>query len=61
MLATRGFHVLVYQTAQIMGLAWRGNVTPVAHVPDPDVAWQMPMHLAGLPVCGIDEVRVAPR
>ena len=60
LLATRGFHVLVYQTAQIMGLAWRGNVTPVAHVPDPDVAWQMPMHLAGLPVCGIDEVRIAP-
>src|SRR5262249_39605289 len=55
-LAKRGFHVVVYQTAQIMGMAWRGNVTPVAHVPDPDVAWQMPRHLAGLPVSGVDFV-----
>ncbi len=50
----QGFQVLVYQTAQIMGLAWRGRVTPVAHVPDPDVAWQLPHHLVGLPVSGID-------
>jgi glycosyltransferase involved in cell wall biosynthesis len=49
-----GFHVLVYQTAQIMGMAWRGNVTPVAHIPDPDVVWQLPHHLVGLPVSGID-------
>ena len=53
-LGDKGFHVVVYQTAQIMGMAWRGDVTPVAHVPDPEVAWQMPMHLAGLPVAGID-------
>ncbi|HEX8174960.1 MAG TPA: class I SAM-dependent methyltransferase [Pyrinomonadaceae bacterium] len=49
-----GFNVLVYQTQQIMGLAWRGKVTPVAHVPDPDVAWQLPHHLIGLPVSGIE-------
>jgi glycosyltransferase involved in cell wall biosynthesis/predicted O-methyltransferase YrrM len=56
-LRERGFNVLLYQTAQMMALAWRGNVTPVAHVPDPDVAWQIPMHLEGLPISGFDEVR----
>jgi len=50
-LAERGFHVVVYRTAQIMAMAWRGDVRPVMHLPDPDVAWQDPPHLAGLPVC----------
>lgn len=53
-LADKGFHVVVYQTAQLMGLAWRGDVQPVTHIPDPEVAWQMPPHLAGLPVSGVD-------
>lgn len=53
-LQEKGFHVVVYQTAQIMGMAWRGDVAPVAHTPDPNVAWQMPLHLAGLPVSGVD-------
>ena len=48
-----GFNILIYQTAQIMGLAWRGDVTPIAHVPDPDVPWQLPHHLIGLPVSGV--------
>jgi glycosyltransferase involved in cell wall biosynthesis len=59
-LAEKGFHVVVYQTAQIMALAWRGNVTPVAHVPDPEVAWQVPIHLAGLPISGVDFKPPAP-
>jgi glycosyltransferase involved in cell wall biosynthesis len=54
LLAEHGFQVVVYQTAQIMGMAWRGDVTPVAHVPDPEVAWQLPPHLAGLPISGVD-------
>ena len=54
LLEREGFHVLVYQTQQIMGLAWRGQVTPVAHTPDPEVAWQLPHHLVGLPVSGVD-------
>lgn len=53
-LQREGFNVLLYQTAQIMGIAWRGDVTPVAHVPDPDVPWQLPHHLVGLPVSGVD-------
>lgn len=54
LLMREGFRVLIYQTQQIMGLAWRGRVTPVAHVPDPEVAWQLPHHLVGLPVSGVD-------
>src|SRR5919112_1735603 len=54
LLEREGFHVLLYQTQQIMGLAWRGQVTPVAHIPDPEVAWQLPHHLVGLPVSGVD-------
>jgi glycosyltransferase involved in cell wall biosynthesis len=53
-LEEKGFHVVVYQTAQIMAMAWRGDVTPIAHVPDPEVAWQVPQHLAGLPISGVD-------
>lgn len=44
-----GFQVVLYQTAQIMGLAWRGDVSPPRHVPDPEVAWQIPVHLTDLP------------
>ncbi|MDX6529186.1 MAG: hypothetical protein QOH41_1476 [Blastocatellia bacterium] len=54
LLQREGFNVLVYQTAQIMGIAWRGNVTPVAHLPDADVSWQLPHHLVGLPVSGVE-------
>ncbi len=54
LLAERGFHIVVYQTAQIMALAWRGEVNPIAHIPDPDVAWQVPPHLEGLPISGVD-------
>lgn len=59
LLQREGFQVLVYQTQQIMGIAWRGNVTPVKHVPDPDVPWQLPHHLIGLPVSGVDFDKVA--
>jgi SAM-dependent methyltransferase len=53
MLEAKGFHILLYQTMQIMGIAWRGNVAPVHHVPDPAVPWQLPHHLVGLPVSGV--------
>jgi HEAT repeat protein len=35
-----------------MGVAWRGNVTPVPHQPDPRVEWSLPAHLRGHPVSG---------
>ena len=53
-LQRQGWKVVVFQTAQIMGMAWRGRVSPPAHVPDPEVLWQLPHHLVGLPVAGVD-------
>ncbi|MEK6541817.1 MAG: class I SAM-dependent methyltransferase [Pseudomonadota bacterium] len=51
-LEAHGFNVMLYQTMQIMAVAWRGAVQPVHHIPDPAVIWQLPHHLAGLPVSG---------
>jgi predicted O-methyltransferase YrrM len=47
-----GWHTMVYQTMQIMGVAWRGAVQPVPHTPDPDQPWTLPDHLASFPVSG---------
>lgn len=47
-----GWEVLLYQTMQIMGVAWRGNVQPVTHTPDPAVIWNLPLHLAKYRVSG---------
>jgi hypothetical protein len=44
-LRARRWNVRLYQTMQIMGAAWRGNVQPVRHEPDPRVAWRLPEHL----------------
>jgi GT2 family glycosyltransferase/glycosyltransferase involved in cell wall biosynthesis len=49
---SQGWQVLVYQTMQIMGVAWRGDVKPVSHKPDPTIAWSLPLHLAKYPVSG---------
>jgi predicted O-methyltransferase YrrM len=46
-LKQRGWQTVVYQTMQIMGAAWRGNVEPVKHQPDPNISWQLPAHLHG--------------
>jgi predicted O-methyltransferase YrrM len=42
-----GWRTMIYQTAQIMGVAWRGEVAPVAHRPDPTQTWRLPDHLEG--------------
>ena len=47
-----GWRTMVYQTMQIMGVAWRGEVTPVAHIPDPRIFWTLPRHLDGYAVSG---------
>ena len=49
-LQQQGWKVMIYQTMQIMGVAWRGNVEPVMHQPDPQVDWHLPMHLQHYPV-----------
>jgi predicted O-methyltransferase YrrM len=51
-LAAKGFSVMAYQTAQMMGVAWRGAVAPVKHKPDPAQHWQIPDHLTGISISG---------
>jgi predicted O-methyltransferase YrrM len=45
-LRQQGWNTMIYQTMQIMGVAWRGTARPVAHIPDPTIAWPLPAHLA---------------
>ncbi|MBD2201231.1 glycosyltransferase [Calothrix sp. FACHB-1219] len=52
-LKQRGWKTLVYQTMQIMGVAWRGNVQPIQHQPDPKINWQLPSHLQSYIVSNI--------
>lgn len=47
-LKSRGWHTRVYHTAQIMAVAWRGEVDPPAHQPDPRVDWDIPEHVMPL-------------
>jgi hypothetical protein len=51
-LAARGFSVMAYQTAQMMGVAWRGAIAPIEHQPDPAQHWQVPDHLVGIRISG---------
>jgi hypothetical protein len=48
-----GWDTLVYQTMQIMAVAWRGKVTPITHIPDPAVLWSLPSHLMSYRVSGV--------
>ena len=54
-LARKGWNTMVYNTMQIMGVAWRGNVEPIAHIPDPRVHWTVPAHLQHMPVSGVSQ------
>ena len=47
-----GWRVMAYQTAQMVGVAWRGDVAPVPHTPDPTQAWTVPDHLRGIAIAG---------
>ena len=51
-LAERGWRTMIYQTMQIMGVAWRGNVQPIEHRPDAGIVWPLPLHLRRYPLCG---------
>jgi predicted O-methyltransferase YrrM len=48
-----GWNVMAYQTAQMLGVAWRGEIAPVAHKADPLQNWRVPDHLAGIPISGV--------
>ena len=52
----KGWHTMIYQTMQIMGVAWRGNVQPVIHQPDHNISWHLPAHLQGYVISGITSI-----
>lgn len=60
-LKQRGWHTVIYQTMQIMGAAWRGNVQPVKHQPDPNISWELPAHLQGYDVSGMPASKQLPK
>jgi hypothetical protein len=51
-LRSLGWSCMVFQTMQIMGVAWRGNVKIPVHIPDPKVSWTLPDHLRTFMVSG---------
>ncbi|GET42080.1 class I SAM-dependent methyltransferase [Microseira wollei] len=57
-LKQRGWNTMIYQTMQIMGVAWRGNVEPVIHQPDPKIEWHLPEHLQHHPVSGTNKPQI---
>lgn len=36
-----GFKFRLYRTSQLVGVCWRGDVTPPDHIGDPNVAWPL--------------------
>ncbi|WP_199321251.1 TylF/MycF/NovP-related O-methyltransferase [Microcoleus sp. FACHB-831] len=46
----KGWQTMIYQTMQIMGVAWRGNIEPLSHEPDPNIKWHLPEHLQQHPI-----------
>ena len=54
-LASRGWNTMVYNTMQIMGVAWRGNVEPIAHIADPKIPWTLPAHLQHMAISGVSQ------
>lgn len=56
-LRDRDWKIEVYQTMQIMGVAWRGKVQPILHQPDPNISWTLPSHLQGYSVSGTSEIQ----
>jgi predicted O-linked N-acetylglucosamine transferase (SPINDLY family)/glycosyltransferase involved in cell wall biosynthesis/predicted O-methyltransferase YrrM len=51
----QGWNTMVYQTMQIMGVAWRGNVEPLHHIPDPQIQWELPSYLQDYVVSGVND------
>eukprot|EP01129_Flabellula_baltica_P016526 TRINITY_DN8847_c0_g1_i1.p1 TRINITY_DN8847_c0_g1~~TRINITY_DN8847_c0_g1_i1.p1 ORF type:complete len:272 (+),score=47.03 TRINITY_DN8847_c0_g1_i1:89-817(+) len=47
-LRDQGWNTKLYQTQQIMGVAWRGDIHPPVHTPDPRYNWTLPDHLKNL-------------
>ena len=44
-LENQSWKTCIYNTQQIIGIAWRGNARPIHHIPDPTFDWALPEHL----------------
>ncbi len=47
-----GWRTMIFQTMQILGVAWRGDLKMPVHTPDPRVHWDLPAHLHSFGVSG---------
>ncbi len=48
----QGWRTMIYNTAQVVGVAWRGEAQPLGHVGDPKEVWRIPAHLSSFLVSG---------
>ena len=53
--ADAGWSVGLYNTMQIMGVAWRGRARPAPHVADKDMPATSAEHLRRFPVLSVSE------
>jgi glycosyltransferase involved in cell wall biosynthesis/predicted O-methyltransferase YrrM len=53
-LRSRHWNTMIYQTMQIMGVAWRGEVDPICHTPDPSQFFRLPTHLTSYRISGVN-------
>lgn len=44
-LQSEGWNTAVYDTFSMIGAAWRGNMEPIPHTPDPNTGWPIPTRL----------------
>jgi hypothetical protein len=60
-LSESGWNTLIYVTTNIMGAAWRGNINPVEHHPNPRRKRLVPVHLEEYKISGnidLDSLKV---
>jgi hypothetical protein len=44
-LKSHGWHIRIYETHQIMGIAWKAGNAPLTHIPDAHLGTSLPDHL----------------
>ena len=47
-LQNHGWHTQVYETHQIMGIAWKAGASPCVHIPDKNLGVRLPKHVREL-------------
>jgi hypothetical protein len=60
-LADSGWKTGIYNTMQVMGVAWRGRFKPVRHVADPNVPWPRLSHLSDFQMLSVQQTGSLPQ